>query len=201
MVTAHPDTEYRAGELLLSYTRSMVDGTDGWRMVGDYAIWSGNRPNEASPHLLLELIGARVLPVPVASARAILHPVKAGTWFEIRHLFGFWMMSDVDTVWLDAPGASARYYALCIGGAGGRPGKLSFGWVCPSCGVLFNTRAFVVAQTRFEACLDEAQAGVERFNSDDELRKCPECKKMHPLTYGLFAAMDSPPSRAAREAV
>ena len=201
MVSAAADIEYRSGELLLSYTRSMPDGTSGWRMMGDYAIWSGNRANGQSPHLLHELIGKRVLPVPIASARAILHPVKGGTWFEMRHLFGYWMMCDVDTVWLDAPGASAHYYTLCVGGADARPGKIAFGWVCPQCGALYNTHEFDAKQTRFEACIEAAEKEAERFNASEAARACPECKHVHPLTYGLFADRDSAGAKLAREAV
>ncbi len=199
MVSAGTNTEYRSGELLLSYTRSMVDGTDGWRMVGDYAIWSGNRANENSPYLLHELVGDKVLRVPIATARAILHPVKGGTWFEVRHLFGFWMMSDVDTVWLDAPGVDAHYYTLCVGGADSRPGQISFGWVCPNCGSLFNTTKLQADKGRFESCLEASQQIVEDFNASEVKRTCPGCGNIHPASYGFYPQRDSDLSGARRQ--
>ncbi len=198
MVNPTANTEYRVEGLLLSYTRSMVDGANDWRMMGDYAIWSGHRTNKESPHVLHELIGKKVLRVPGASGRAILHPVKGGVWFEIRHLFGFWMMSDVDTIWLDAPGADAHYYTLCVGGAESRPGKISFAWVCPNCGELFNTRSFAADGGRFESCLEASEALVNEFNSSQSLRTCPACGNIHPESYGFYPDRDSAAARQMR---
>ena len=198
MVGASTNTEYRVEGLLLSYTRSMVDGTDEWRMMGDYAIWSGSRSNLSTPYVLHELVGNRVLRVPASSGRAILHPIKGGVWFEVRHLFGFWMMSDVDTIWLDAPGTDAHYYTLCVGGADSRPGSISFGWVCPDCGELFNTSTHAAAGGRFESCLQTSQSLVESFNQTESTRTCPACRAVHPLTYGFYPAKDTDASRQMR---
>lgn len=198
MVSQGTNTEYRADGVLLSYTRSMVDGTNEWRMMGDYAIWSGHRSNQTSPHVLYELIGKKVLRVPASSSRAILHPIKAGVWFEVRHLFGFWMMSDVDTIWLDAPGADAHYYTLCVGGAESRPGQISFGWVCPDCGELFNTKSFAADGGRFESCLEASETLVTEFNASQTLRTCPACASVHPESYGFYPDRDSASARQMR---
>ena len=198
MVSKVATNENRVEGLLLSYTRSMVDGTFDWRMMGDYAIWSGHRSNQESPHVLHELIGKKVLRVPASTSRAILHPVKGGVWFEIRHLFGFWMMSDVDTLWLDAPGADAHYYTLCVGGAESRPGEVSFGWVCPNCGELFNVRSYKAAGGLFESCLDDSQSLVEEFNASQAARTCPSCRTLHPESYGFFPDRDSGPAQQMR---
>lgn len=186
-----------SGGPLLSYTRSMLDHANEWRMLGDYAIWSGSSPNNR-PLRLHQLIGNRVLPVPISSARAILHPITRNSWFEVQGLFGFWMMADVDTVWLDAPGPGARYYSLYIGGAEGRPGEVAYGWVCPACGHLYGKRAVSTRETPFERLLDLAQEGVENFNAQAALRRCPECGHEHPPTYGFYADRDSEVSRTAR---
>ena len=119
-------------------------------------------------------------------------------WFEIRHLFGFWMMSDVDTIWLDAPGADAHYYTLCVGGAESRPGKISFAWVCPNCGELFNTRSFAADGGRFESCLEASEALVNEFNSSQSLRTCPACGNIHPESYGFYPDRDSAAARQMR---
>jgi len=191
----------QGGGPLLSYTRSMVEGSAGWPLQGDYAIWSGNLDKTASPYLLHELVGQRVLPVPISSGRAILHPVTRGTWFEIRHLFGYWMRADVDTVWLDAPGENGRYYTLCIGGSEARPGEVSYGWVCPNCGVLFGEATVDVAAEGFQTFLNAAEDRVSRFNADDVMRSCPQCRHVHPLTYGFDQTKDTDATRQARLAV
>lgn len=200
MVSTQPQAAPGGGPLL-SYTRSMIEGSPGWPLLGDYAIWSGHQKQDASPYLLHELVGSRVLPVPISSARAILHPVKRSTWFEVRHLFGYWMRVDVDAVWLDAPGTDGRYYTLCIGGSEARPGEVSYGWVCPQCGTLFGAITIDVAAKGFQTFLDEAEAGVSRFNSDEGLRACPQCQHMHPLTYGFDPQRDTSVIRSARQAV
>lgn len=200
MVSAEPRMAASGGPLL-SYTRSMIEGSSGWPMLGDYAIWSGNLKGDASPYLLHELVGQRVLPVPIARSRAVLHPATRGTWFEVRHLFGYWMKADVDTVWLDAPGTNGHYYTLCIGGSEARPGEVSYGWVCPQCGNLFASMTVDVSTKGFQAFLDEAEAGVSRFNADDGLRTCPHCQHAHPLTYGFDPAKDTEQTQQARQAV
>lgn len=198
MVTSTGNTEYRVEGVLLSYTRSMVDGTNDWRMMGDYAIWSGRRSIQETPHVLHELIGRKVLRVPASSGRAILHPIKAGVWFEIRHLFGFWMMSDVDTIWLDAPGEDNHFYTLCVGGAESRPGTISFGWVCPNCGELFNTNSLEAGGGRFVSCLETSEKLVTEFNASSANRTCPSCGNVHPESYGFYPERDLPIARQMR---
>ena len=188
MVTALLSDEKSAAGVpqpLLSYTRSMVEPTGEWKLVGDYAIWSGNRISAAEPYVLLEERERKVLPIPVSSARAILHPIKGGTWFHIERLFRFWMKADVDTVWIDAPGENAHYYTLIVGGAEGRPGTVSSGWLCTSCGDVFNQSRTDVSRRRFQSFLDKAAAEVVAFNMDAAKRVCPTCKSEHLPTYGF----------------
>ena len=196
------NTVYKSGENgpILSYTRSMLEDSGEWRMMGDYAIWSGIRDASQSPHLLHELVGNRVLPVPVAKERAIVHPIKAETWFEVRHLFGFWLKCDVDTIWIDAPGQNgAHHYSLCVGGADGRPGKVAYGWVCPNCGSLLNDAHFETSETPFEAVVKQTGDAVRAFNADPARRVCRDCGQSHPATYGFFPQLDGAEERKARE--
>jgi hypothetical protein len=172
---------------LLSYTRSMTERSSDWRMLGDYAIWTGSRPNCAMLRLH-ELIGNRVLPVPRGSTRAVLHAIARNRWFEVQGLFGYWLKADVDTVWLDAPAQDAHHYSLCIGGAEGRPNGLSAGWVCPQCGSLFGEETYVVTDGTFDQALQSFDANVIPFNSDADRRICPGCGYLHPESYGFFSA-------------
>jgi transposase-like protein len=172
---------------LLSYTRSMVEPAGDWKLVGDYAIWSGNRAAAEEPYVLLQEKDHKVLPVPISSARAILHPIKGGTWFHVERLFGFWMKADVDSVWIDAPGenAATHYHTLLVGGAEGRPGTLASGWLCPNCGEVFNQTSVDVTRRRFQTFLDRTAEQVAAFNANSSKRVCPSCKSEHPPTYGF----------------
>jgi rubredoxin len=171
---------------LLSYTRSMVEPTRDWKFIGDYAIWTGNRSSASEPYLLLELRGRKVLPIPASSTRAIAHPIVGQTWFHVDRLFGFWMRADVDSVWVDAPGENGHFYTVLVGGADNRPGRVSSGWLCPSCGIIFNDQEYDVSRRRFQKFLDETQVGVAHFNADQSNRTCPSCGAVHPLTYGFL---------------
>jgi len=166
----------------------MVEPSPEWRFVGDYAIWTGNRLSMTELYRLYEQRGRKVLPVPPSSARAIMHPISGQTWFHIERLFGFWMKADVDTVWIDAPGKDGHYYTLVVGGAETRPGSISTGWLCPSCGIVFNTRDYDVTKRRFQSFLDDMKLRVAEFNSQESKRVCPDCKAMHRTSYGFLQA-------------
>jgi hypothetical protein len=171
---------------LLSYTRSMVEPTGEWKQVGDYAIWSGNRIGSLPPFRLHEERDHKVLPIPASTARAIMHPIKGSTWFHVEQLFGFWMKANVDTVWIDAPGTDdAHYYTLVLGGADGRPGIVSGGWLCPACGTVFNTIDVDVTRRRFQLFLDTMDRKLVAFNADATARTCPSCGSKHPESYGF----------------
>jgi hypothetical protein len=185
-MVADTSTARRMPEPMLHYTRSMVDPASEWRLLGDYAIWSGNRKHPATPYVLHELIEKKVLPVPISTARAIIHAIKGGIWFHVQDLFGVWMRADVDTVWIDAPGEDVHYYSLILGGSGGRPGNLSLGWVCPSCGTLYNQHDVDVSRGRFKVFFDETAEQVALFNNSNAKRGCPSCHAEHPVSYGFL---------------
>ena len=170
---------------ILSYTRSMVEPTGDWKFVGDYAIWTGKRIAPVEPYALLEQRGKGVLPVPKSSVRAIAHPIPGQTWFHVEGLFGFWMKADVDAVWIDAPGQNGHYYTMVVGGAETRPGSISAGWLCTSCGVIFNDKAYDVSRRRFQKFLDDMEARVVQFNEKPADRTCPGCGTVHTATYGF----------------
>jgi hypothetical protein len=115
-----------------------------------------------------------------------MHPIKGGTWFNIEGLFGFWIKADADTVWIDAPGKGEdHYYTIVLGGADGRPGVVSGGWLCPSCGTVFNTIAVDVTRRRFQTFLDLMDRKLAAFNADASARICPDCHAEHPQSYGF----------------
>jgi hypothetical protein len=178
----------RVPQPLMHYTQSMVEPTGDWKIVGDYAVWSGNRLDGTKPYVLHELVDSGVLPVPTSTARAILHPIKGGVWFHIQDLFGFWMRTDVDTVWIDAPGNDGHYYTLIIGGAEGRPGRVAFGWVCPKCATPYNRHDVDVSGRRFQSFFDSVTRELAHFNSNDNARECPSCRTRHPQSYGFMGA-------------
>lgn len=184
----------------LSFVRSMADTEGKWVLHGEYSIWSGaQKPGEA-PYLLHEWRENGVLPILRAETHPIMHRIPAGTPFEVAHLFGFWIVIDVDTVWIDAAGEAGHNYALLVGGAQGKPGDAACLWVCPKCAAQFARGAFAVPRQRFERFLEFAQERVRAFNADLQLRTCPRCGAVHPPSYGFDAKLDSDDERQARHA-
>ena len=184
----------------LSFVRSMTDTDGKWILHGEYSIWSGARKPGEAPYLIHEWRDNGVLPIPPAATHAVMHRIPAGTPFEVTHLFGFWIEVDVDTVWIDAPGAGGQHYALIVGGAQGKPGEAACLWVCPKCAVRFASAEFAVPHQRFERFLEFAQDRMRAFNAQPQLRTCPGCGTVHPPSYGFDRNLDSDEERQARQA-
>jgi hypothetical protein len=184
----------------LSFVRSMADTGGAWQLHGEYSIWSGARLKDEAPYCLHEWHDRRVLPIPLSKTRPVLHCIAAGTPFEVAHLFGFWIVADVDTVWVDAASGEGQRCGLILGGAKGKPGDAACFWVCPRCGGLMARQSFAVPHQRFERFLDFAETQVRAFNADAALRACAECGAAHPPSYGFRAALDGEVERAARAA-
>jgi hypothetical protein len=184
----------------LSFVRSMADTGGQWLLHGEYSIWSGTQEPGAAPYRLHQWHEGGVLPIPPAASRPIMHRIPAGTPFQVAHLFGFWIVVDVDTVWIDAPGADGHHHALIVGGTLGKPGEALCLWVCPKCAAQFSSTPFSVPRQRFERYLEFADGRVRAFNADARLRTCPQCGAVHPPSYGFDAALDGAEEKRARQA-
>jgi hypothetical protein len=184
---------------VLSFVRSMTETGGRWELRGEYAIWCGRRDSGTGPWLLHEKRDNGVLALPRDSPRPLLHRIAAGTAFEVAHLFGFWIITDVDTVWVDAVGGDGQCSALIVGGSKDKPGEASCAWVCPKCGALFAVSSFAIPRQRFERFIDYAQDRVRAFNADAARRTCPQCGNVHPISYGFDERLDTADERLARQ--
>ena len=66
--------------------------------VGQYWIWAQRRPAGAPRLLLLERRPEGI--VPYDRAGYFLHVVPAGTPHHVNEVFGYWLTTDADRVWL-----------------------------------------------------------------------------------------------------
>jgi hypothetical protein len=183
---------------LMHYTRSMSDASRKWEIIGDYAIWTGNRALEESPHVLMEFRDGRVLTVPSEQVDPVLHRIPADTPYRASGVFGFWHASDADTVWVQATHEGRRYYSLMLGGSRGRPGRNRCEWYCPHCGRLLQQQVFHTSSAGFTAFPRTALEWVRQFNADAGVRSCAECGHVHPVGYGLDPSDDTPDEALAR---
>ncbi|MFF9808212.1 hypothetical protein ACF1G5_24365 [Streptomyces coeruleorubidus] len=171
--------------LLMHYTRSMAADDSRWSHIGDYAIWTGNQQAEESPFVLMELRQEKVLTIPQATSRPVMHRIPAGTPYRVSGLFGFWHASDADTVWVQAEYEGKRFYSMMLGGSQERPSFSRCEWYCPRCARPLRQRTFDTASASFKAFLSTALEWVREFNADATARTCSNCGFSHPLGYGF----------------
>lgn len=191
MVTAEPD---------LSFDFDVTAGSGKWIRGGHHALWRASRTTDEPPYVLHEWTDRGVRPFPSAGPKPVFHRVPEGTPYHISHLFGFWVVNDVDAMLLTVPRGRVTYSMLVVGGRTGKPAEASCLHVCPKCAARYGEARFSEVQSGYERFLDFALTRVRAFNADERLRTCPTCGAVHPPIYGFHAEADRPAERAAREA-
>lgn len=191
MVTAEPE---------LAFDFDVTEPSGPWIRRGNHALWRGTRPAEEPPYLLHEWCEQGVRPFPSSGAKPVFHRIPEGTPYHISHLFGFWVVNDVDAMLLTMPRGPVTHLMLVVGGRTGKPAEASALHVCPKCAARFGEARFAEVQSGYERFLDFALSRVRAFNADERLRACPRCGAVHPQIYGFHEEADTPEERAAREA-
>jgi hypothetical protein len=182
----------------LSFFQSMGETSRRWERHGDYSIWCGAPALGSAVYVFNEWRDHRVLTVPRRNAHSVMHRIAAGTPFEVEHLFGFWMILDVDSVWIDTSVFGGQRCALVVGGTKGKPAEAACLWICPKCGAPFARASFAIPRQRLERFLAFAQERVRIFNADERVRTCPSCAAVHPPSYGYYTEDDGEAEQAAR---
>jgi hypothetical protein len=141
-----------------------------------------------------------VRPFPSLGSKPIFHRIAEGTPYHIAHLFGFWVVNDVDAMLLTVPRGPVSHLMLVVGGRTGKPAEARCLHVCPKCAARFGEARFTEVQSGYEHFLEFALTRVRDFNADASLRTCPNCGAVHPPVYGFHEDGDKPEERAAREA-
>jgi hypothetical protein len=198
MVAEALRTPAASGGPELSFVRSMKEPFGRWERKGDYAIWTGSRQADEPRVLLLELHDKGVVPIVKSDSTPLMHRIPGGVPHHIAHLFGFWHVADVDSVWLQAKQGDVEYYSLMLGGAAGRPAKDSCLWICPKCATLLVRHDFDTARNGFEAFLRFSLDKVRAFNRDAAERTCRSCGAVHPPAHGFYPDEDNDEERVAR---
>jgi hypothetical protein len=191
MVTAEP-------ELSFDIDVTASDGT--WIRRGNHAIWRGSRAAGETPYLLHEWTERGVRPFPLRDDKPVLHRVPAGTPYHIAHLFGFWVVNDVDAMLLTAKRDGTTYHMLVVGGRTQGFAAASCLFVCPKCAARFGEQKGPAMGGSYQPFIDFALKRVRAVNADAALRTCPRCGAAHPPIYGFHAEADTPDERAARDA-
>lgn len=173
-------------------------GGDGrWTHAGGYSLW-GLTVHESDPPLeLWERRDGAAAALPAAAY--ILHNVGAGTPHRLAHAFGFWRISDGDTIFLKTTDGARAHYALALtmGAPDYRLDRVA--WYCLQCGGdLEAAAAFETRRYGLDAFWNWSLERARGFNADPALRRCTRCDVTHPPAYGLAAAADTRAEREAR---
>ena len=191
MVTAEPDQSF-------DFDITTPSGT--WIRRGNHALWRTSRTADKPPYILHEWSNKGVRPFPSVGAKPVFHRVPEGTPYHISHLFGFWVVNDVDATLLTVKRGEVIHHMLTVGGRTDKPAVASLLFVCPKCAAKFGEAKYAEVQSGYERFIEFALAKVRAFNADAKLRACPRCGATHPPIYGFHQDADTPSERAARDA-
>jgi hypothetical protein len=191
MVTVSPE---------LSFDLDVTDSDGKWMRRGNHAIWAGSRKPGEAPYVLHEWSERGVHPFSVKDDKPVFHRVPGGTPYHISHLFGFWVVNDVDAMLLTARRGGDTYYMLTVGGRSDGASEAACLFVCPKCAARFGEAKFAELRSGYDRFMDFALQRVRAFNADAAQRTCPKCGAVHPPIYGFRFQDDTPDERRAREA-
>jgi len=180
---------------VLSYDVPM--GGDGtWAHTGGYAIWSLTC-GAASPLDLLERHGDR--PVSIPPKPYVLHNIAGGTAHRLAHVFGFWRISEIDTIFLkNTEGAQINYtFTLATGSPHYRSDRVA--WYCHGCHATLYEASFDTKRFGLDAFWAWALGEGRSFNADTKIRTCSTCGAVHGPAYGMSPDDDTPEERDARQ--
>lgn len=169
----------------MSFVRLFNDESIGWQFRGQYAFWTGASADSSKKYKLLERLGNRVARIEHGDGSPVFHKIAAGVPFTIENLMGFWIAFDSDAMWLDVQAPDRQYAVLAAGGTAGKPGGAVVDWTCPKCGSGIARNEIDIPPLAFNKFLIQANAWVEKFNEDPQLRACGNCGGAHPPSYGI----------------
>jgi hypothetical protein len=172
-----------------------LDGPVGWHEANRYLLWTGRVGTDAPVVAIQERVDDTAITLPARSRSLSLIP--AGTPHRLTHLFGFWRISDADTIVLRAALPEAVYICIYVS-SGPQHERDRILWYCESCGSAIAPFDVDIRRYGARAFWDVASLEhVRRFNAALDMRTCPNgC--VHGIAYGFAATDDSVDERQAR---
>jgi hypothetical protein len=171
---------------------------DAWVDAGGYCLWTRTLGAGHLPLLLWKLSDGVAAPLPATDYA--LHNIRAGLPHRLAHAFGFWRISEGDTIFLKATEKADTRYTLALTTGAPQYRTDTIAWYCPACNhqlstVMFETRRYG-AGAFWEWTLERAR----EFNAAQAARTCGKCGAVHPPAYGLTPAADDTAESEARAA-
>ena len=168
-----------------------------WRDLGQYWVWSAALPDHGERFQVREKTNKGIVEL---NARGyLMHPIGAGTMHQVAHLFGYWLQSDTDRIWIQIPRGKVFLYVMIWGGGTGARLKERLLWVCPKCGEPIGERILSRTHPSIDVFVNQQLEAVTQFNSDTAQRTCRFCDFVHPAAYGFYPEHDAPAEKLARQ--
>jgi hypothetical protein len=139
--------------------------------------------------------------VPFRHRPLSIRVTTAGTPHHVPHNFGYWHINDKDELYLQLPAAvpGEPGHAIVIMGSPRENETDSFAWYCEKCLTLLYDHVVETGRCGFDGFWKGEATAVRTYNSDVNLRTCPECNHVNPAGYCWNSAKDSPEEAAARK--
>jgi hypothetical protein len=160
-----------------------------WQRTFDYDVWTHCHTADVDPFTLWERVPGGVIRIPRLDT--VMHVIKAGTAHHIEGLFGYWRTSGSDIVWFRVVRDGLVHEAMVLGGCPGAYENDSISWICPGCAKEFGAVTIDTGRKRLHRFWAEEPEIVEKFNSSEQARTCPDCARIHPPAY-RFRRHDAP---------
>jgi hypothetical protein len=179
---------------VLSYDVEM--GGDRWVDAGGYCLWTRTLGAGHLPLLLWKMSDGIAAPLP--TTEYVLHNIRAGLPHRLAHAFGFWRISEGDTIFLKSTEKPDTHYTLALTTGAPQYRGDTIAWFCPKCGRELASNGFETRRYGVGAFWDWALERAREFNAAEALRTCGTCGALHSPAYGLAPASDDAAESEAR---
>jgi hypothetical protein len=174
-----------------------ADQRGQWTRAGQNYVWSRFVPAGGVKIELYERFDEGIVRVPVVE-RAV-HVIPAGRPYRLEHVYGFWRVTEADTVYLRTPAPGGDAYMLITGTSYDTYMNDRVFWVCGTCGAELAPLT-IPKSAGLNALLAQSLQAVRAFNDDVPARTCARCRNVHRPAYGMDVVADSDAEAAARTA-
>jgi len=168
-----------------------------WRDLGQYWVWSAAGMPDDARLKVREKTSKGI--VELNAPGNLMHSIAAGVQHQVAHVFGYWLESDSDRIWIQIARPDGFLYAMIWGGGSGAHLQERLLWLCPKCGAPLGERSLSRARPSIEVFLSQQLAAVRQFNSESAERTCRACRFIHPEAYGFDPQNDAAAEKLARQ--
>jgi len=171
---------------------------NAWQEASRYHVWSARHPADAPHYDVVEVLPEGVVRIP--GRERLMHIIPAGRPHRIEHAFGFWRICGADAVYIKSIYDGGFAYLMMVGTGSAEYTADTLRWTCGGCGRVLREVEVPTHRVRLHGLVKRALDEVRAFNADASARTCPDCRTVHPQSYGFEPTLDDDAEHAARAA-